>query len=201
MKSYKTLVLNRYYFPVGVEGVQRIFNNIFTGSVVPLDIEYEINESGNVNLESVEYFSTVNRVGDWLSLPIRPYDDYIQTARGPVRVPQVCICTNFDRIIFNKVQFPTKHNIYKRDNYTCMYTGKKLSKEELSIDHVVPKSKGGKDTWENLVTCDRLLNSKKSNKYLSEVGLKLRYRPYKPKNGLAFDIYKDEWTTFLKNLT
>lgn len=199
MKSYKTLVLNKYYFPVAVEGVQKTFGNIFSGAVIPLDITYEEGDDARVNLENVEYFTTVPSVRDWLSLPIRPYDDYLHTARGPVRIPQVVICTNFDRVIFNRVQFPTKHNIYKRDNYTCVYTGKKLTKEQLSVDHVVPRSKGGKDTWENLVTCDRLLNSKKSNKYLSEAGLKLRYRPYKPNNGLTFDIYKDEWSSFLKN--
>jgi 5-methylcytosine-specific restriction endonuclease McrA len=115
-------------------------------------------------------------------------------------VPQVVICSNFDKVIFNKVVFPTKHNIYKRDNYTCLYTGAKLSKEQLSIDHVIPKSKGGADTWENLATCNRLLNSKKGNKTLAESGLKLKYKPFKPKNGLILSIYKTEWASFLKNL-
>ena len=134
-----------------------------------------------------------------MSLPIRPYDEYIQTARGPVRIPQVVICSTFDKIIYNKVQFPTKQNIYKRDNFTCVYTGKKLTKEELSVDHVIPKSRGGKNTWENLVTCSRLLNSQKSNMTVEDVGLKLRYKPFKPTNGLIFEIYKDEWSSFLKS--
>lgn len=199
MKSRQILVLNKFYFPIGVEGIEKTFGNIFTGSVIPLDISYEVSESGETNFETIEYFSTVKDVCDWLNLPIRSYDDYIQTSRGPVRVPQVVICSSFDRIVFNKVQFPTKQNIYKRDSYTCVYTGKKLSKEELSVDHVVPKSKGGKDTWENLVTCSRLLNSQKSNKSVEEAGLKLKYRPFKPTNGLIFEIYKEEWASFLKN--
>ena len=98
-----------------------------------------------------------------------------------------------------KAQFPTKKNIWERDKYTCVYTGKKLSKEELSVDHVYPKSKGGQDTWENLVTCDKQLNSDKSNKLLSETKLKLRYKPYKPKDGFKFDIYRNEWYSFLAN--
>lgn len=200
MKNYRILVLNKFYFPIGVETTERTFGNIFSGSVVPLDITYAVKEDGSTNLEEVEYFTAIHSVAEWLNLPIRSYDEYIQTTKGPVRVPQVVICSNFDRIIFNKVQFPTKHNIYKRDNYTCVYTGKKLLKEELSVDHVIPRSKGGKDTWENLVTCDRLLNSKKSNMSVAEAGLKLRYKPFKPSNGMTFDLYKEEWSSFLKNV-
>jgi 5-methylcytosine-specific restriction endonuclease McrA len=81
-----------------------------------------------------------------------------------------------------------------------MYTNKKLSKDELSVDHVIPKSRGGKDTWDNLVCCDRLLNSKKGSKSVAEMGLKLKYKPYKPTTGMNFEIYKDEWASFLKNI-
>ena len=76
---------------------------------------------------------------------------------------------------------------------------KKLKKAELSVDHVYPKSKGGRDTWDNLVTCDKLLNSKKSNKLLSETNLKIRYKPFKPADGYKFEIYRDEWHSFLAN--
>lgn len=198
--NHKILILNKYYFPIGVEEVQRVFSNIFTGAVVPLDIVYEVDDDGNINFENIEYFNPISKVEDWFDLPVRPYDSYIHTTRGPIRVPQVVVCTNFSRVIFNRVLFPTKHNIFKRDNYTCVYSGKKLQKEELSVDHVVPKSKGGTDTWENLVTCDRLLNSQKSSKSVTEAGLKLRYRPFRPSNGLTFDVYKDEWSSFLKNI-
>lgn len=200
MKDYKTLVLNKCYFPIGVEGVEKTFGNIFSGSVTPLDISYEVDDSGDTNFEVVEFFAAVKGAEEWLKLPIRSYDNYLQTSRGPVRVPQVVVCSNYDKIVHSRVQFPTKHNIYKRDNFTCVYTGRKLTKEELSIDHVIPRSKGGNDTWENLVTCDRLLNSKKSSMSVAEAGLKLRYKPYKPTNGMIFDTFKDEWSIFLKNI-
>lgn len=200
MKNYSILVLNKFYYPVGVEGIQKTFGNIFSGSVMPLDIEYEAND-GHVNLEVVEYFTPVKSAKEWCELPIRDYDDYLQTMRGPVRIPTVVICANYDKIMVNKVVFPTKHNIYKRDNYTCMYTGKKLSKEELSIDHIIPRSLGGQDTWENLVCCSRKVNSKKGSKTLEKAGLKLRYKPYKPTNGMTFSLYKDEWASFLKNMS
>lgn len=201
MKDTNVLVLNKYYFPIAVESVQTIFGDIFSGSKIPLHIEYEFDrETKTVNLENIDYFVAIDDINEWLNLSIREYDNYIHTARGPVRVPSVVICSTFDKVIYKKVQFPTKHNIFKRDNFTCVYTGKKLSKDELSVDHVIPRSKGGQDTWENLVTCDRLLNSMKGSKTLSEAGLKLRYKPYKPSNGLVFDIFKDDWTSFLKNI-
>jgi 5-methylcytosine-specific restriction endonuclease McrA len=197
MKKHKILVLNKFYFPIGVEGAERVFCNIFSGSVIPLDVAYEVVNSV-VDYNNIEYFTAIKSVDEWLSLPIRSYDNYIHTTRGPIRVPQVVVCSSFDRIIYNKVQFPTKQNIYRRDNFTCVYTGRKLTQDELSVDHVIPRCKGGNDTWENLVTCTRSLNSKKGNKSLEEAGLKLRYRPYKPKNGLVLDAYKEEWGAFLK---
>jgi 5-methylcytosine-specific restriction endonuclease McrA len=200
MKAHKILVLNKCYFPIGVEGIEKTFGNIFSGSVTPLDISYEVDGDGNTDFESVEYFSAVKNAEEWLKLPIRSYDNFLQTSRGPVRIPEVVVCSNYDKIVFSRVQFPTKHNIYKRDNFTCVYTGQKLTKEALSIDHVIPRSKGGTDTWENLVTCDRLLNSRKGSQTLAEAKLKLRYKPYKPDNGMIFDTFKDEWSIFLKNL-
>lgn len=201
MKPHKVLVLNKYYFPISVEDVNTIFCDMFSGSKIPLDITYEVCEStSSVNLECINYFTAVPDITDWLTLPIRDYDEYLHTTRGPIRIPQVVVCSKFDRVIYNRVQFPTKHNIYKRDNYTCVYSGKKLAKDDLSVDHVIPRSKGGKDTWDNLVTCDRQINSRKSNMSVAEAGLKLLYKPYKPTNGMTFDVFKDEWTMFLKNI-
>lgn len=201
MKDTKVLVLNKYYFPIAIESVQTIFGDIFSGSKIPLHIEYEFDaETNSINLENVDYFTAIPDIQEWLNLEIRDCDEYIQTSRGPVRIPQVVVCSTYDKVVYTRVQFPTKHNIFKRDNYTCVYTGKKLAKEDLSVDHVIPKSRGGGNTWENLVTCDRLLNSKKGSKTLSEAGLKLRYKPYKPTNGMVFDIFKEDWTIFLKNI-
>ena len=200
MKYNKVLILNKFYFPIGVETIEKTFSNIFSGSVFPLDIEYEVSDDGVVNFEKVETFTAVKSTKEWLNLEIRAYDEYIQTIKGPVRIPQVVICANYDKIVYNKIQFPTKHNVFKRDNYTCVYSGRKLSKDEISIDHVIPRSKGGQDTWENLVTCCKKINIQKGNKLLHETPLKLKYKPYKPKNGMTFDLYKEEWSSFLKSL-
>ncbi|MEO0255058.1 MAG: HNH endonuclease [candidate division WOR-3 bacterium] len=71
-----------------------------------------------------------------------------------------------------------KRNIMRRDKYTCQYCGKKGS--DLTIDHVIPKDRGGKDTWQNLVTCCKECNLKKGNRTPREAGMKLIKKPKKP---------------------
>jgi|DEB0MinimDraft_10_1074344.scaffolds.fasta_scaffold11961_2 5-methylcytosine-specific restriction endonuclease McrA len=199
MKTGQALILNKHYFPVGVNSHHNVFRNIASGTQAALDITYKTNDDGTPDFENIEFWSVVPTLDEWMELPVRSFDQSIGTTRGPVRLPTVVVCSSFKGIAYRKAQFPTKKNIWERDKYTCVYTGKKLSKEELSVDHVYPKSKGGQDTWDNLVTCDKQLNSDKSNKLLSETKLKLRYKPYKPKDGFKFDIYRDEWYSFLAN--
>ena len=75
----------------------------------------------------------------------------------------------------------SRQNIYERDGGQCQYTGKKLNSNECNLDHVIPRSKGGSNTWENLVLCDPAVNSKKGNRFNHEVGLKLSKIPKAPR--------------------
>lgn len=70
-----------------------------------------------------------------------------------------------------------RRRIFKRDDFTCQYCE---SKRHLTIDHVVPKSRGGKNTWDNLVTCCSRCNTKKGNRTPAEAGMKLINQPYTP---------------------
>lgn len=70
-----------------------------------------------------------------------------------------------------------RHRVFKRDEYQCVYCG---SQKELTIDHVLPRSRGGKNTWTNLVTCCSKCNHKKGNKTPEEANMKLRRKPYEP---------------------
>ena len=74
----------------------------------------------------------------------------------------------------------SRTNIFKRDKYTCQYCGKHLEKDELTIDHVFPKSRMGPDIWENLVTCCKECNQKKANRTPKEAHMKLIKRPVRP---------------------
>lgn len=82
-----------------------------------------------------------------------------------------------------------RQRIFKRDDYMCMYCG---SQKNLTIDHIIPKSRGGKNTWKNLITCCRSCNLKKDNKTPEESGMKLIKKPIEPtifSNEINPDIY------------
>jgi hypothetical protein len=70
-----------------------------------------------------------------------------------------------------------RHRVFKRDNNECVYCS---SKKDLTIDHVIPRSKGGKNTWDNLVTCCSKCNLKKSDRTPEEAHMPLRKKPHKP---------------------
>jgi hypothetical protein len=92
--------------------------------------------------------------------------------------------------------YPTRKQVFKRDNHECQYCG---AKEDLTLDHVIPQSKGGEDTWENLVTCCISCNSKKGNKLLHETNMVLRSTPAKPFNKINLDISRSnntEWKAY-----
>ncbi|GCE10674.1 HNH endonuclease [Tengunoibacter tsumagoiensis] len=70
---------------------------------------------------------------------------------------------------------PTRSNILLRDEETCQYCGKRS--RELTLDHIIPRSRGGQSTWENLVACCKHCNGKKGNRLLKEVNMHLLHQP------------------------
>ena len=94
----------------------------------------------------------------------------------------------------------TRKNIFERDNNACQYCGSVSS--QLTIDHIIPKQKGGTDNWENLVTCCKFCNNKKSNFLLSEINsMNLMKRPVRPHYLLYLQKYArneyDIWKPYL----
>jgi 5-methylcytosine-specific restriction endonuclease McrA len=91
---------------------------------------------------------------------------------------------------------PSKTMIYKRDDNKCQYCG---CTRGLTIDHIIPKSKGGEDTWENLVVACYTCNTKKGDKFLEQTGMKLLKQPKQPHNKVIFTLNKsnvNEWKEY-----
>lgn len=106
---------------------------------------------------------------------------------------------NFIRIPFARIveQTPSRAMIYKRDGNKCQYCG---STRSLTIDHVIPRSKGGDDSWGNLVVACSSCNVKKSDKLLEQLNMKLARKPFAPYNKFQFVISNTEvpeWQEFL----
>jgi len=197
MKKQDILKLNANFFPVSVGDWKKIFVDIVSGACYPIDVSYEVLDDGTVNQEKIESFQVIRTFEEWSTLPIRPYDEYIQSAKRIFRLPPIVVCAHYKDIHHKKVIFPTKSNIWKRDKFICAYTGVKLTKDQLSIDHIIPKSRGGPNTWENLITASKEVNVMKGNRTPKEAGLKLLYQPVKPKNGIVFPSLRKEWQIFL----
>lgn len=108
---------------------------------------------------------------------VEKYSFYIHTVKEKFIAPSVLRLLYFANI--RRYNIPlNKKNIFKRDNYTCQYCGKREG--PFTIDHVIPKKKGGEESWENLVTCCIKCNNKKGDKTPSEAKMKLIRKPKKP---------------------
>ena len=99
----------------------------------------------------------------------------------------------YEKISQNK---PSRTMIYKRDGHKCQYCG---CTKNLTIDHIIPRSRGGEDTWENLVVACMPCNTRKSDKLLEETNLKLRSIPRQPINKMLFSLHRSnvpEWKQY-----
>lgn len=95
------------------------------------------------------------------------------------------------------IQKPTRALIYQRDDHTCQYCG---SQKRLTVDHVIPRSRGGQDTWENMVVACSPCNVKKGNTLLEETGMKLKRIPKAMENKITLKLNKSnvtEWKSYI----
>jgi 5-methylcytosine-specific restriction endonuclease McrA len=107
---------------------------------------------------------------------VKSADTVIVTDKKEYERPLIIRLLNYVKYVYRRLRV-NRHRIYKRDGNRCVYCG---NTKQLTIDHVIPKSKGGKNTWENLVTCCIKCNLKKSDRTPEQAGMKLSIRPEEP---------------------
>ena len=166
------LVLNRNWQAIHVRTPQEAFCMMATNVATGLDIEF----GDGARAEALRPVTW----DEWIALPVRPQDNAVQTVRGPIRVPTVIVAVNFAKMPKKRPKLCAK-TIRERDGNRCQYTGALLKPDEGSLDHVVPRSRGGKDAWENLVWSSKAVNTKKGNRLPEEAGLKLLSVPGAPR--------------------
>ncbi len=110
---------------------------------------------------------------------LEEYRTEVRSVSFTVRLPSVVRLLRMVKRPRTPVKF-SRQNIYARDKYRCQYCGQKFSSEELTYDHVIPKSRGGRTEWSNIVTCCVDCNRKKGGKTPEEAGMKLIRKPIKP---------------------
>ena len=110
---------------------------------------------------------------------IEEYDHEIRAVSVVIKIPAVVRLLRAFRRHAKPVKF-SRINIYARDGYRCQYCGTKCSISELTYDHVIPRAKGGKTTWDNIVTCCYPCNYAKGSRTPAEAKLSLRSTPVRP---------------------
>ena len=187
MLNSPVLVLNKFFFPVDTTSVKRAFLMLYIGAAKAVDINYE----------TFDFDS-------WSEISILKKSESITTVSKIIKIPRVIIILRYDKVPNKEVKF-NRYNIFRRDRSECQYCRKPFPKNELTIDHVHPRSLGGKTIWENVVCCCITCNRKKGSNILSSTNMKLAVKPNKPSWELLSNLYLqtikfDEWKPFLSSV-
>lgn len=179
------LVLNRSFMPINVTTMRRAFVLLFLGNAVAVDKSYQ-----TFDIETwIQQFESSDPA--WA----------VRTIRGSLSVPRVILLLRYDQIPKNRIRFSPR-NIFVRDNYTCQYCGEQFSRDKLNLDHVLPRSRGGKTTWDNVVCACIHCNRLKGSRTPQEAGMPLLKKPASPSSLPAVHFLLrhhtvDEWKPFL----
>lgn len=140
----------------------------------------------------------------WAERDSAPHEATVGTSRGPIAVPRVVQLVTYDRMPRATLRL-TRRNIFLRDGHTCQYCGRRATPRDLNLDHVMPRSRGGPMSWDNVVCSCRACNLRKGGRTPPEANMRLLKKPVRPRwspiLALAFAPGRPpEWEPFLANL-
>jgi 5-methylcytosine-specific restriction endonuclease McrA len=197
--STSSLVLNRAYLAVHVVTVRRALVLLYQERAEVIDSD---NGYANYNFQSWMEVSQ-QRLQQGLPQPDE-HDDWIRTVRSAIQAPRIIRLTQFDRLPRRTLRF-NRRNLLARDHHRCQYCGRALPHSQLSIDHVVPRSRGGETSWANAVCACMECNTHKGDRTPQEARMRLLRTPAAPQHNpwLAVKLRNPRyasWRTFLPHL-
>lgn len=178
-----TLVLNRNWQPINVATVARALVMLW-------------NETARV-VDPADY--QLYDWSDWSTLTPAQGEPFVRAVRQRLRVPEVISLTVFDRMPVGTVTF-SRRNVFKRDHFTCQYCNQQPGSDQLTIDHVVPRSQGGQSTWTNCVLACLDCNGKKADRTPAQAKMRLRTEPVRPHWRPFYSDYTmriESWSKFV----
>ena len=196
--SANVLVLNKFYQAIRVVNVKRAFSLLCKELAEVVHIETDAKGQSKWQNFNFETWAEVSQ----LKKEFEPDEyDWIHTVRLQIAVPRIIRLLVYEKLPRQDVKF-NRRNIYARDSNRCQYCGRKFSTTELSLDHVKPKSQGGKSVWDNIVCCCLKCNVRKGGRTPEQAHMKLITKPVKPKRSPVINIrLADEryasWKQFL----
>jgi 5-methylcytosine-specific restriction endonuclease McrA len=181
------LVLNRNWVAIQTTTVKEAIGLVAKGSA-------RIIEPESFVAHDLETWNDVSRAKAKFG------DAVIRSARLEIAPPEVILLTAYEGMGERAVVF-SRRNLFKRDRFTCQYCGAQPGPEELTIDHVAPRSRGGVSSWENCALACVACNMRKADRTPAEAGMALRRAPRKPSwRSLARiepRIRRESWEQFL----
>lgn len=174
--SASVLVLNRNWTAIRVVSARRAFILLYRSSAEVIEVHEE--QFGTFDFQKWLGLSRVRneRPAGW--------DEFVRTPRHAILVPRVIRLLGYDKVPRREVRF-SRRNVLARDGNRCQYCGKKLPASQLSLDHVTPRSRGGRSGWGNVVTACTPCNTKKGGRLPAEACMKLQRAPAPPKRNPA----------------
>ena len=172
-QKYDTVVLNKIWVPIHLVSWQRAISLLYQGAARSLDMD----------LIAYDW-------KDWLDYTNLPefdetYYNYVSSSNLTIAVPDVICLKKYDRLPMRDVK-ATRENLFKRDGHKCAYCGKKFNRIDLTVDHIIPKSHGGKNGWKNCITACKVCNHSKADRTPEQAGMPLKFQPTEPKWSDAF---------------
>jgi len=183
MLNTAVLVLNRNYQPIHVTDVRRALSLLYQGVAKAIDDQYRLYEFAS-----------------WAELSAAGHDS-VATVSRRIRVPRVVVLSAYEYLPRGRVRF-SRLNIYARDRDTCQYCGCVFARSELNLDHVLPRSQGGRTSWENVVCSCIACNLRKGGRTPAQARMKLLRNPVRPRwtpffRGATRRVTYREWLPFL----
>ncbi len=184
MLSSSVLVLNKSFLPVHVTSLKRAFILLYQGAAKAVDENYR-----TFTFDS------------WKDISVTGSMQSVGLVNRLIRVPRVILLTGYDKVPKRYIKF-SRANIFFRDKNKCQYCGKEFKKNDLNLDHVIPRTYGGVSSWENVVCSCIKCNRIKGGRTPEEAGMNLIRKPKKPEWSPYYHIsltnilYK-EWMPFL----
>jgi 5-methylcytosine-specific restriction endonuclease McrA len=183
------LVLNRLWQAVNICTARRALTLLFQGHAQAVFNA----EDGSFQAYNFQ---------EWRDFSERaPQEESVATISFRIRIPRVILLLVYDRLPKKEVKF-TRHNIFERDQNTCQYCGRAWDRQDLNLDHVIPRDRGGPTSWENIVCSCIECNTQKANRTPHEAGMHLIRKPKRPKwrpfVQINLSLYRhDSWKHFI----
>lgn len=182
------LVLDRQYHPVKISSAKVAVMLLFSEKALVLDSSY--------TTYTIDEWMTYSTMVEQDKLPV------LRSSRMNLIVPEVIVLPNYIRKPSHgkKLRY-SRISIFRRDDFHCQYCGIEFKRADLTVDHIIPRSKGGRSTWLNIVSACRPCNWKKADRTPEEAKMKLLSQPkiptWRDSMELPAGIKKEMWENFL----